>query len=270
VLRVGFVQTKPIFGKKRYNTERALALMRTKRAELFVLPELFNTGYSFRDREELKALAEPVGSGETSLALLEFARQKKTAVVAGIAERRGKKLHNTALLITSSGEFQAYRKTHLFLFEKHLFDKGKDPYEVHDVGGANVGMLICFDWIFPEPFRELALKGADIVVHPANLVLPYCQAAMVTRAIENRIFVVLANRVGRERRRGQTFAFTGTSEIVSPKGAILARGSVKEASCMTVRIDVEEARNKYVTPLNHVLKDRRVDLYDQIRKGRRR
>ena len=270
VLRVGFVQTRPLFGKKKHNTGKALALMKTRRADLFVLPELFNTGYSFKDREELKTLAEPLGSGDTCAALRAFARRKQISVVAGIAERNGRRLYNTAVLVTAAGDVYAYRKTHLFLYEKRLFDRGEDPYKVYEVGKLRLGMLVCFDWIFPEPFRELALKGVDLVAHPANLVLPYCQDAMITRALENRIFVVVANRVGTERRRGETFSFTGGSEVVSPKGVILAKAARRGESSMTVRIDIHEARDKNVTPLNHVLKDRRVDLYEEMRKGRRR
>jgi predicted amidohydrolase len=269
-LRVGFVQTRPIFGKKRHNVERALALMSRCRADLLVLPELFSTGYSFKSRMELRALAEPVGSGDTSLALSDFARRKRTSLIAGIAESSGGRLYNTAVLITPKGEVASYRKTHLFLYEKRLFDRGEAAYEIHRVGELRVGMLICFDWIFPEPFRELALKGVDLVAHPSNLILPYCQNAMVTRALENRIFVVVANRVGTERRRGEPFRFTGGSEVVSPGGMVLARAPKDRESILTVRIDPAEARNKRVTPLNHVLRDRRVDLYREILKGRRR
>jgi len=63
-----------------------------------------------------------------------------------------------------------------------------------------VGMMVCFDWAFPEVARALALKGADLIGHPANLVLTYCQQAMVTRCIENLVFAVTANRYGTEER----------------------------------------------------------------------
>ena len=267
---VGSVQFQPLFGKKKHNIKRAITLMSKKKADLYVLPELFNTGYSFKDKSEVRGLAEPVGKGETTQALVDYARTKRTSIVAGIAECAGKKIYNTAILVKPNGEIGKYRKTHLFLFEKLLFDSGNGPYQVHRVGEARVGMLICFDWIFPEPFRELALKGADIIAHPSNLILPYCQDAMVTRALENRIFIILANRVGSEKRRGERLAFTGGSEIVSPRGKILAKALDKEETSITAKISLREARDKKVTLLNHIFRDRRTDLYTELRKGRKR
>jgi predicted amidohydrolase len=258
-----------MFGKKTYNIERALSLMNTRHADLYVLPELFNTGYSFRSKSELRALSEPAAGGETSQALIDYARAAKTAMVAGIAERDGKRLFNSAILVKPDGDVKTYRKTHLFLFEKSLFDRGNGPYAIHTIGNTRVGMLVCFDWMFPEAARELALKGADIIAHPANLVLPYCQAAMVTRAIENRVFAIVANRVGSEHRRKELLRFTGRSEIVSPKGKILGMAGDKEETVVTAEIDVKDARNKKVTPLNDIFKDRRTELYAELRRGRR-
>jgi len=75
-------------------------------------------------------------------------------------------------------------------------------------------MMICFDWFFPESARTLALKGAQLILHPSNLVMPYCQDAMITRSIENRVFSITSNRIGRE----GGYNFTGKSQIVSFDG----------------------------------------------------
>jgi predicted amidohydrolase len=122
-------------------------------------------------------------------------------------------------------------------------------------------MMICFDWIFPETARSLALAGADIICHPANLVLSYCQDAMITRCVENRVFAVTANRTGSESRAGATLRFTGLSEIVAPDGGVLARAGVEAEEVIVREIDPFEARDKAVTPQNDVLGDRRPDLY---------
>jgi len=126
-----------------------------------------------------------------------------------------------------------------------------------------VGVMICFDWIMPEVARTLALKGADIIAHPSNLVLPYCPAAMITRSVENRVFTVTCNRVGVEERvRGARLEFIGTSQVVSPRGEVLARAGRRGESVSVVEIDPVEARDKRVTPANDLFRDRRPRLYD--------
>ena len=122
--------------------------------------------------------------------------------------------------------------------------------------------MICFDWYYPESARTLALQGAEILCHPSNLVLPHCPDAMVTRSLENRVFSITANRVGREARGGKPpLTFIGKSEVVSPTGRILSRASVDTPELTVVEIDVDEARNKSINPYNELLKDRRPAHY---------
>ena len=138
----------------------------------------------------------------------------------GFAEKDKDKLYNSAVLVNPNQEFFVYRKTHLFYEEKLIFDKGNTGFEVFVAkGGVKVGIIICFDWIFPEAVRTLALKNADIICQTANLVMPYCQTAMITRALENRIYCLTANRIGKEK----DVFFTGESQIVSYNGQIIAK-----------------------------------------------
>jgi predicted amidohydrolase len=76
-----------------------------------------------------------------------------------------------------------------------LFDQVPENVE-----GVKIGLMVCFDWVFPEVARSLALQGTDILCHPSNLVLAYCQQAMLTRCIENGVFAVTCNRFGSEDR----------------------------------------------------------------------
>ena len=76
-MKVGFLQTFPIFGKKYENVETALSLIKRMDADLVVLPELFNTGYQFTSREEALALAEEIPDGETTQALIKLAKEKR-------------------------------------------------------------------------------------------------------------------------------------------------------------------------------------------------
>ncbi len=105
--------------------------------------------------------------------------------------------------------------------EFDFFEKGNLGLPVFDIGICKIGMLICFDWIFPEVWRILALKGADIICHPSNLVLPYAQQAVPVHGMINRTFNITANRYGTE--RGVTFS--GKSIISDPFGKTLVTAS---------------------------------------------
>lgn len=264
-MKIAYIQTNPKFGKVAENLSDALKKVETaskKGAKLIVLPELFNTGYQFKNKAEARKLAE-YNNGETVTALIEKAKKYKNHIVFGMAELHDNKCYNASLLVGPKGLQWVYHKTHLFSNEKKIFEPGNTPFKAVKIsGGVKVGMMICFDWLFPEAARTLMLEGADIIAHPSNLVLPNCPDAMVTRALENRVYTITANRVGTENRiKGSKLTFIGKSEIVSPDGVILKRANTKTASIGIVDIDIKEARNKKVTPFNDILKDRRTFLY---------
>jgi len=125
--------------------------------------------------------------------------------------------------------------------------------------------MICFDWFFPEAARCMALAGADILCHPANLVLPHAPNAMITRCLENRVFAVTADRVGSEERgNNERLTYIGSSQIVTPQGEVLVRASSDREEVRVVTIDPKEARRKTVNRYNHLFMDRRVDLYGAV------
>jgi predicted amidohydrolase len=260
-MRVGFVQFRPIWGNKDRNLRAVDALLGEVSADLIVLPELFSTGYIFASRRELLALAESVPDGPTCRALADLARDHAVTLIGGVAERAGARCFNTAFLVTPTGQTARYRKVHLFDREKLLFTPGCGGFPVFLVAGVRIGLLVCFDWIFPEAMRTLALDGAQIVCHCANLVLPYCQEAMITRALENGLHVITANRVGTESRAGQRLVFTGASQVVDPRGRILVRAPRRQACAEAVTIDPALGLDKWVTPRNHLLRDRRPAQY---------
>lgn len=246
-LHVGFVQLNSKLLDVESNVDAALRFIYKKRADLIVLPELFNTGYNFKNRQEAASVAEVIPEGGTTQALREFSKRDGTLVVAGIAERRGTTLYNSAVVVRDGKYLGTYRKVHLFSNEKKFFKPG---YEFKVFG--NVGVMVCFDWYFPESARSLMLKGAEIMAHPSNLVLPNCPEAMRTRALENRVYTVTADRVGVER----GLRFIGQSEIVNPQGRVLYRASAKGEECVVRKINLALARDKTVTPMNNLLRDR--------------
>lgn len=260
-MRVGFIQFKVLFGQKKENIEKVADFILKKQVELLVLPELFNSGYLFCSLRELHALAEPVPDGMTSRTLIQLARDHHVFIVAGLPERDGMNYYNSAILVGPAGFIGRYRKIHLFDTEKKWFTPGDKGFEVFDIGMAKIGIMICFDWIFPEAARTLALKGADIICHPSNLVLPYCQKAMLTRSLENAVYSITANRIGTEQNEGKVLTFTGQSQIVSPKGEVLASAAHDER-IITMDIVPLLARDKKITANNDRFGDRRSELYE--------
>ncbi|RME64404.1 MAG: acyltransferase, partial [Nitrospirae bacterium] len=106
------------------------------------------------------------------------------------------------------------------------------------------------------------LKGAQIICHPANLVLPYCPNAMPVRCLENRVFAVTANRIGKEQRQpDKALRYIGLSQVVSPNGDILFRAKEDTEILYTTVVDVKEADNKSINPYNDLFEDRRPEFY---------
>lgn len=262
LMRVGFLQFNPVFGETHANVERAIQMVGTQSVDLIVLPELFSTGYQFISMQEVRELSEEVPSGYTARKLQKLSKEKSVFIVAGMAERDGDSFYNSAVVTGPEGFMGIYRKTHLFFEEKLWFSPGDTGFRVWKTPFGNIGVMICFDWYFPESARTLALKGADIIAHPSNLVLPHCPDAMKTRCLENRVFSVTANRTGSEQRGGKDpLAFIGTSEIVTPSGNILYRASGDKEEFGSAEIDPQEAGNKNINPFNNLFDDRREEYY---------
>lgn len=264
-MKAGFYQFNPIFGKKDENLKKVLSAVKSAELELLVLPEFFATGYQFISAEEVAELSEPIPKGHTTEFLLDLSHKKGIYIVAGIAEKDGDKFYNSAVLTGPEGLIGVYRKTHLYYEEKLYFTPGDTGFRVWDTKIGHIGIMICFDWFFPESMRSLSLLGAEVVAHPANLVLPYCPDAMLTRCLENRVYSVTANRIGsEERKEGQPLTFIGKSEIVSPRGNILVRASADEEVLLVAEIDPKTAKNKALNPFNDIFKDRRPNIYKPL------
>ncbi len=260
-MKVALYQNRPVFGKIERNIKNVLIAVESETFDLLVLPELFATGYLFRDRNELSDLSDISGEGYTFTKMKELAGRKDCLVIYGFPEKSDGKLFNSSMAIHPDGKFRVYQKTHLFFGEKEIFDPGESGFFVFKFKQAKIGMMICFDWRYPESARQLALAGAQIICHPSNLVLKTCPEAMVTRALENNLFTITADRIGEESRAGKRLKFIGRSRIVAPDGSVLGElGSDKEG-LLIAEINPEDADNKQVTPNNDLFKDRRSDLY---------
>jgi predicted amidohydrolase len=262
MFRAGFVQFCPLRGNVMANIDVLKDLLAGVRADLLVLPELANCGYMYAAPTDLLPHAESAdGSGPFLSALSGLAARIDGVIVAGFAERGSEGLYNSAAAVSAEGVLQAYRKTHLFADEKLLFLPGDSGFRVFEYRGARIGTMVCFDWFFSESARTLALRGAQIIAHPANLVLPYCQMAMVTRCLENRVYAVTANRYGTEELGGERLAFTGASQMLDPRGRRLLEAPA-EGDCVAVwEVDPSLADDKRVSKRNDLFADRRPEMY---------
>ena len=258
IMKVAFVQLEPKFGDIKTNVDKAIAMMKSTAAELYVLPELFSTGYVFVSREEAFSLAERPGQENAFSALANFALRSNSGIVFGFAEKALEGLFNSCAFIDGKNPPAIYRKLHLFYKEKEIFLPGIGKLQIIQHKDARIGMMVCFDWIFPEVCRNLALTGAQIICHPANLVMPYCQQAMITRSLENRVFAITANRIGKEDREGQVCHFTGQSQITDYRGNVLYRSSANKEEIFAADINATEADNKDVNKFNNLWRDRRI------------
>jgi predicted amidohydrolase len=269
-MRVAVAQIEPRLGEKERNLETCLARMEeaaSEGAQLLVLPECAIPGYIFESAAEALPFAEEIPGPSTEL-LEREARRLGLYVVCGLLERDGDALRNAAVLVSpEDGLLGTYRKTHLPFLGVDRFVVPGDELPVWETPIGRIGVEICYDLRFPEVTRTLALRGADIVAHPTNFpVAARIQTELITvaRAAENRVYLLTANRVGRER----TGEFCGWSQIVDPFGVRLAEADETGEKLLVAEVDLEKARNKdYVIPGEYELYlfgHRRPELYGAL------
>jgi predicted amidohydrolase len=258
-MKIAIVQFAPVLGDHEKSYEALIPLLNeSKGSQLIILPELANSGYNFVDRGQAYKLSEYPRNSEFVDHLTNFCKKNSTTIVTGFNERSKHDIFNTSLVINKKGVIGKYRKIHLFMNEKEIFAPGNLQPELFEVGGVKCGMLICFDWIFPEIWRKLALDGADLICHPSNLVLPEkAQRAVPVQAMMNKIYIATANRIGTE---GE-LTFTGNSIVADPDGNVIASASADQAEVIFAEIDTSKSRNKMATARNHVFDDRRPEFY---------
>jgi predicted amidohydrolase len=248
----------------------AIADAADRGAQVVVLPELINSGYVFEGPDEALGLAEPL-DGPTVSDWAALASDRELVVVGGLCERDagGGLLRNTAVIVDPSGLRAVYRKAHLWDREGHMFCAGDSPPPVIDTAYGRIGVVVCYDLEFPEWMRLPALAGAELVCAPANWPReprpagerPQEVVRVQASASVNRMFIAVADRVGRER----GVDWVGGSVIVDPAGFPVA-GPAGEEETVTVLASCElaQAREKRISPHNDVLADRRPDLYGAV------
>ena len=231
--------------------EDLLAIARQRRAQLLALPECAVTGYGpavydgpnrFDERLFKQALED----------VRKAAARMKIAVVAGAAVRQAKGWHNSAVLIAPNGKICGrYDKAHLYGEDERYYLPGGRA-KVHRILDIRLGMQICYDLRFPEPFRDLALRCAQIIVVPAYICgadgmwkRPIIEAHIRSRAAENGRYVLFANAAGPDQ--------NVPSMVADPNGEIITESSLDRPELVTVDLDLTKVDNG-------LLRARRTDL----------
>ena len=268
-MQVAVAQIDPQLGEKERNLGTCVARMEEAAAagaQLLVLPECAIPGYMFDSGDEALPLAEEIPGPSTEALERECARLG-LHVVCGLLERDGDSLRNAAVLVGPDGLVGTYRKTHLPFLGIDRFVVPGDALPVYDTPLGRIGIEICYDLRFPEVTRTLALQGADFVAHPTNFPMAAkVQTEVITRAraAENRVYLLTANRCGKER----WAEFCGRSQIVDPFGTRLAETDEHTETLLVADVDVEKARDKdYVIPGEYELYlfgHRRPELYGAL------
>ncbi|HEY3191084.1 MAG TPA: nitrilase-related carbon-nitrogen hydrolase [Solirubrobacteraceae bacterium] len=199
-------------------------------AALVVLPEKWNV---LGAPEQLRAGAEPL-DGPAVTWMRETAAALRLDLVGSvaIAEPGEEKLRNVCVHAGPDGELRAlYRKVHMFdvtvdgrdYRESAHEEPGDEVVVSRTADGVELGLSVCYDLRFPELYRELAVRGARILVVPAAFTLAttrdHWEVLVRARAIEDQAFVVAANQIGQA---GGGLRSGGRSLIVDPWGLVLA------------------------------------------------
>jgi predicted amidohydrolase len=215
------------------NTERAIDAIRTHQdVDIAVFPELYLSGYTYRDLDQLARAPD----GEELSSIAAAAAEAETAVVIGFAERTPKGVANSAACIDADGSLAGvYRKTYLFPSEADAGFLQGEELMVLELAGLRAAPLICFDIEFPEPSRQVALAGAELLVTASANMDPFFidhAVGAVARAHENRLPHLYANLVG----SGDGLVFVGASRSVAPTGDILVEASRDEEELLVVPV----------------------------------
>ncbi len=272
-MKLALIQMESAIGGLDQNIARALGFIDEaagEGAELLVLPEFWSTGYfPLAVDYSLYDLADSE-DGKATTAVKEKARQHGVHIASTIYERQAAGLfYNTSMMVNPEGEvISKYRKVHVPArrgLEK-LFYRGGSKFPVARVGEWQVGTMLCYDTLLPEPARCLALNGAELILAPFGASTTeggIWEHMIITRAFENGAYVAACNAVGDLKLPdGDGFTLGGKSIIVDPAGGIVAEA---EAAGETViygdlGLDrVSEVRTQYF-----MLRDRRPDAYHVI------
>lgn len=260
------IQFEPVMFEMERNIARLAALTEEAArngARLIVHPEMATTGYCWASRKEIAPFVEPI-PGPTTDRFGEIAARFGCYIVAAVAEAVPATgiYYNSAALIGPEGVIGVYRKTHSYISEPKWAKDGDLGLPVFDTELGRIAITICMDGAYPETGRVPALAGADVICFPTNWLGERCPSpSWMTRALENGVGFIAANRYGLER----GVQFSGGSCIIDPDGTVQASLATGDGIVYGT-VDVAAARDKRWSPDGEAdkLADRRPDAYGTL------
>jgi len=278
--KVACLQMGTKLGDKQANLSKMISMLddaAKQNVKLAVFPELALTGFSCGEKHF--ELSEPI-PGPTTEAIGRKAKEHGMYVVVGMPEKGNIAgvIYNAAALVAPDGKVIAkYRKSHLALYlhwgdiiceEQEIFRRGNE-LSVFKTELGNIGILICQDSDFPETWRTIALKGAEIVTFPSASPPGFKYMwynELTAMAYQNSFYIIATNKVGKESYdfhgiKAELESFGG-SIILDPLGQIIKNAKEFEEDIIVAEINTDEvAKNRWATKL---LRDRRPELYKEI------
>ena len=219
--QVAAIQYEPTFGEKEKNIRDLLGLVEEAiqhDARLIVLPEMATTGYCWASRAEIAPYVEPI-PGPTTERFQQLASQYGCYIAVSLPEvdAATQVYYNSMALLGPDGLVGTYRKIHSYISEPRWARDGDLGIPVWDTPLGKLSGLICMDIEYFETSRIAALRGADVLLFPANWDNEKSPSGWwMARAFENGVYVIAANRYGRER----GVQFSGGSSIIDPDGTL--------------------------------------------------
>ena len=260
---ISVIQFCPIRNNKEQNIQQMLKECVDDSSDLILFPELSTSGYYYSTKSDIMAVADSFES-ETIFRFQELSTRLRKVIIFGFPEIDGDLIYNSAaIMVPDSKQSRVYRKSHLFYKERNIFEPGNTGFFVTELPDLDLklGTMICYDWRFPEASRSLALLGADLIVCPSNLVTNIWRNVMPARAIENKVYLAVANRTGSEDAEGEELMFNGDSAVWSYNGNIMASADGQVNTKIQIEIHPESTRDKSFNMYNDIFKDRRPELY---------
>ncbi len=258
-MNIAMVQMQVNAGEIADNQAKGLNLIQAAavNADIIVLPEIWTTGYALKN---VALVAETI-TGPLLTQLAAIARTYSVTIIAGsLPVKIDNRIYNSAIVLNKHGNIAgSYNKVHLFSMygEERFFSPG-NTLGLFALDTMPAGLGICYDLRFPELFRSLALRGAQIVFIPAEWPAArgdHWRTLVQARAIENNMYICAVNCVGEHKGA----AFYGHSLLIGPEGRIIAEGGDTEAIVYGAADFTCVTKSRQAIS---VFSDRRPDVYE--------